>query len=97
MVVEFIEPAYAELDDAIEYYDTQAQGLGKVFFEEVVSTIKMISQFPTAWPSLSIHTKKAILRRFPYSLIFTIRKNKIIIIAVAHHHRNPEYWIERMK
>lgn len=97
MVVEFLEPAYAELDDAIEYYNTQAQGLGKVFFEEVLFTIKLVSQFPTAWPSVSLHTKKAILRRFPYSLIFAIRNRKITIIAIAHHHRNPEYWIDRIK
>ncbi len=70
MVVEFLEPAYAELDDAIEYYNTQVQGLGKVFFEEVLTSVKLITQFPTAWPSISVHTKKAILRRFPYSLIF---------------------------
>jgi len=96
MVVEFSEPAFIELDDAIEYYNIQSQGLGKVFFDEALTVIKLISQFPIALPAFSANTKKAILKKFPYSLIFVIHENKVNIIAVAHHHRSPEYWIDRI-
>ncbi len=96
MEVEFIEPAVIELDDAIAYYNVQIAGLGKKFFEEVLSSIRLISKFPSAWPKYSNHTYKIPLRNFPYNLIFSIKKNKIFIIAVAHHHREPEYWINRI-
>lgn len=95
MDVEFIEPAAIELDDAIEYYNLQSAGLGDIFFEEVLKTIKLISQFPKVWVEQSKHIRKAVLRKFPYNLIYTVHNHKIYILAVAHHHRKPEYWINR--
>ncbi len=96
MQVEFIEPASIELDDAIEYYNLQSNGLGNKFLAEVTETIELINSFPLLWSQNSAHTRKAVLRKFPYNLIYSIYQNKIFIIAVAHQHRNPEYWIERL-
>jgi hypothetical protein len=95
MKVEFIEPALIELDDAIEYYNFQSCGLGNKFFDEVLLNINWIQKFPDAWPKYSEHTYKINLKKFPYSLIFSKKRNSIYIIAVAHHHRKPEYWVNR--
>jgi toxin ParE2 len=96
MNVEFIEPASIELDDAIEYYNSQSPGFGEKFLEEVLQTINLIVLFPEAWSEVTKHTRKALLRKFPYNLIYTIHKKKIYILAVAHQHREPEYWIDRV-
>ena len=96
MQIEFIEPASIDLDDAIEYYELQLTGLGKKFFEEVLETTELISQFPDLFSKNSSHTRKALLRKFPYNLIYTFFNNKIYIIAVAHQNRQPEYWIDRV-
>ncbi len=96
MDVEFIEPASIELDDAIEYYNLKSYGLGDKFFDEVLKTIKLISLFPEAWTQNTKHTRKAVLKKFPYNLIYTIHNDNIYIIAVAHQHREPEYWIDRI-
>lgn len=96
MNIEFTEPAAIELEDAFEYYETQIHGLGEKFFNEILETIELISQFPQLWSLNSEHTRKAILRKFPYNLIYTILNNKIYIIAVAHQNRAPEYWIDRV-
>jgi len=96
MHIEFTEPAYIELDDAFEYYQLQLPGLGRVFFNEVLETLELISQFPQLWSQNSEHTRKAVLKKFPYNLIYSVYKNKIYIIAVAHQNREPEYWIDRI-
>ncbi len=96
MEVEFIEPASIELDDAIEYYNLQSHGLGDKFFDEVLNTIDLIVLFPAIWTEVTKHTRKALLRKFPYNLIYTKRNEKIYILAVAHQHREPEYWIDRV-
>ncbi len=96
MSVEFIEPAAIELDDAIEYYNVQAEGLGDKFLDEVLRTIELISLFPQAFTEGTKHTRKALLRKFPYYLIYTSMKEKLYIIAVAHNNREPEYWIDRI-
>ena len=76
MEVEFIEPALIELDDAIEYYNLQAHGLGDKFFDEVLKTIDLIVLFPEAWTEVTNHTRKALLRKFPYNLIYTSTARK---------------------
>ena len=96
MNVEFLEPASLELDDAIDYYNMQSKGLGDEFLIETLSIIKLISAFPSAWTKHSTNTRKAILKRFPYNLIYTIHNNTIFIIAVAHQHRIPEYCVSRI-
>ncbi|HCY77252.1 MAG TPA: plasmid stabilization protein [Ignavibacteriales bacterium] len=96
MKVYFAEPASIEFDDAFEYYELQLPGLGKKFFSEVFETIELISQFPQLWSQNSEHTRKAVLRKFPYNLIYSILNDKLYIIAVAHQNRAPEYWINRM-
>ncbi|HQI42399.1 MAG: hypothetical protein B6D44_02400 [Ignavibacteriales bacterium UTCHB2] len=95
MQVRFLEPASIELDDAIEYYEIQLQGLGKKFLDEVLDSIALITQFPDLFPKNSEHTRKAVLRKFPFNIIYTLFKDDIYIIAVAHQNRQPEYWIER--
>ena len=96
MEVEFIEQALKELDDAVDYYNCQVPVLGQIFFDEVLQIIDLITKFPEAWPANTSHTRKSSLKKFPYSLIYSIEKNVIYILAVAHHHREPEYWIERI-
>jgi len=96
MDVVFIEPASIELDDAIEYYNLQSPGLGKKFLEEVLETIELISRFPQLWTQNTKNTRKAVLRKFPFNLIYSELEDKLYIIAVAHQNREPEYWIERI-
>ena len=79
MQIEFIEPASIELDDAIEYYELQLTGLGRRFFNEVIETIDLIIQFPQLWAQNSENTRKAVLRKFPYNLVYSILDNKIYI------------------
>jgi hypothetical protein len=97
MRVIFIEPAAIELDDAVEYYNEQLSGLGERFFDEVLHTIDVIKSFPEGWSESSENTRKAVLISFPYTLVYAIDNDTVVIIAIAHHHRKPEYWIDRAK
>ena len=96
MQVEFTELATIEMDDAIKYYELELIGLGKRFFEELLETIELINKFPYLWPQNSEHTRRAVMRKFPYNVIYSIKDNKIYIIALAHQNRAPEYWIDRL-
>jgi hypothetical protein len=74
----------------------QLSGFGKKFFSDVLETLQLISKFPHSFTIISEHTNRAVLKKFPYNLIYSILDNKIYIIAVAHQNRAPEYWINRM-
>jgi toxin ParE2 len=91
-----LEPAQRELDEAISYYNGQGPGLGDAFLLEVVAAIERIGRFPAAWHPLSENTRRCHLRRFPYGLIYAPDNDDVLIIAVAHTHRRPDYWRDRI-
>ncbi|MBU2621635.1 MAG: type II toxin-antitoxin system RelE/ParE family toxin [Proteobacteria bacterium] len=95
MKVIFSKYAKQELDDATQYYEIEYRGLGKRFREEVRKAAKRISGYPKAWSVERGDVRKCILHKFPYKLLYSIEINHIFIIAVAHQHRKPDYWVER--
>jgi toxin ParE1/3/4 len=95
--VRFISPANFELDDAIRYYDYQFPGLGYRFFQEISAAIERIKFMPEAWTRIGKRTRRCMLKGFPYALLFVIGEKEILITAVAHLHRNPEHYNERIR
>jgi plasmid stabilization system protein ParE len=95
--IRFLEIAEIELDQAINWYGAQAPGLGDAFLIEVLSTADRIVRFPEAWQPLGEGMRRCRLSRFPYGLIYTIESNEILVLAVAHLHRRPDYWRDRPK
>ena len=92
MNVEFLSIAEEEFADAVNYYNNQSEGLGYEFALEVKRSIERIIQYPEAWTPLSPRTRRCRTNRFPYSLVYQIRSNVLLIIAVMHLHREPRTW-----
>jgi hypothetical protein len=69
MRVEFLDPARAELAEAITYYNNESEGLGYRFGAEVRRTISRITRYSHAWPALSARTRRCRTIGFPYGII----------------------------
>ena len=95
MKVEFLEPAYHEYKEAIDFYNLQSEGLGHKFIVEVDKTISIIKNYPESFSEYTKHTRKAIVNIFPYNLIYSYQNAIITIVAVEHQHRKPKYWLNR--
>lgn len=96
MNVNLLPAAQLELDEAVQWYEAQSPGLGERFLVEAVHAFGLIQQFPAAWHPLSANTRRCRLKRFPYGVIYAIENNNILVIALAHLHREPGYWSERV-
>ena len=94
--VEYHEAAEEELLDEIGYLELRATGLGRRYFAEVRRAENLISQFPQLAPEIAPGIRKRVLRKFRYSLLYTIEKDRVLILAVAHQSRRPGYWIGRV-
>ena len=93
----FHPEAEAEFFNAIDYYEERGTGLGYDFSVEVYSTIKNILGFPKAWPILEDEIRRCQTRRFPYGIVYVEGENEIIILAVMHLRRDPDYWKDRSR
>lgn len=96
MTVRLLAPAQAELDEAVVWYSAQAPGLGDVFLVEVLRTVQLIQRHPKGWHPLTPDIRRCRLRRFPYSVIYTVEADDVLILAVAHQHRRPGHWQDRV-
>jgi len=97
MNVVFLNEAKIEIEDAVEYYELQSKGLGKVFKTELKQTVQRIVSFPLAWTEIKPDIRRAIMSKFPYNVLYSVEAESILILAVAHHHRKPNYWDIRVK
>jgi len=95
--IQLLEPARIELDEAFSHYENQLEGLGVRFLDEVLQVFHNIKSDPKAWPVFSERTRRCLLSKFPYSVIYQIREDIILVVAVAHLHRKPDYWQNRLE
>ncbi len=93
--VVFSKYAKQELDDAASFYELEYPGLGERFRSEVKKAILRIVRYPKAWSVERGDVRKCLLHRFPYKILYSIEKDHVFIVALAHQHRRPEYWIDR--
>nr|MBF0222733.1 type II toxin-antitoxin system RelE/ParE family toxin [Desulfobulbaceae bacterium] len=93
----FHHAAEQEFFEAINYYEEKENSLGYDFAVEVYSTIERIISFPNAWPLIDEDIRRALVRRFPFGILYHEEKGEIFILAVMNLHRNPGYWKLRKK
>ena len=89
----FFDPAaLRELVDAADFYDSQSPGLGGQFLDVVHGTLEGLLAFPEACPVLLGETRKLVIERFPYSVMYWTDGEIIAVSAIAHQSRRPGYW-----
>jgi hypothetical protein len=95
MNIIFLPVAQQELDQTIEFYEEQVPGLGVLFRNEFLEAIDFIRLYPEGHQFITKHSRKCLLRKFPYLILYGIIDNAIIISAVAHQHRHPRSYLNR--
>ena len=93
MRFEFSPEARAEFEDGERYYERQIPGLGARFRSDVRETLVRLRNWPLAAPVERGEIRRLILSRFPYKLLYSVEADRIYILAVAHLHRAPGYWV----
>src|SRR5215468_7687444 len=87
--------AERELNEAASYYEDQKAGLGARFLAEVGRCIELLVENPEAGPVVLGPVRRRFVRRFPYSVLYTVKPAGVRILAVMHLKRRPQYWVGR--
>jgi len=88
--------ALAELKSSISWYLEQNETTADKFVQEIDRAIDLILASPRRWPAGDLETRKFVIRRFPYAVIYHEKESVVRILAIAHGHRQPGYWKERV-
>ncbi|WP_363331646.1 type II toxin-antitoxin system RelE/ParE family toxin [Haliea sp.] len=95
--IKLLKLAQLEFEEAVTYYESEQIGLGGRFRSEVLRSISRIQQFPIAYQQFSPGTRRCLIAKFPYGIIYhySPEQDEIVIVAIAHLHRRPDYWVSR--
>lgn len=96
MKVRFLTPAEEEMMEAAAYYEMQVEKLGANFLDIIEAAVAEIAEHPETWLEIEYGIQRRLVRRFPYSILYTVHENEIIIVAVMHQKQKPRYWIGRL-
>jgi plasmid stabilization system protein ParE len=87
--------AEEDIDHAYNWYEDQRGGLGDEFLTELEVYYKKLEQQPAVFGKASKSFRQAVLKRFPYIIVFEVSKTEVIIYAVFHKSRNPKNKLRR--
>ena len=84
-----------EVKASYEWYQNQAVGLGEDFLTELETAYQAIIEFPNTWPKFQNGSRRFLLSKFPFSVIYRFDQKTVYVVAVMHNSRKPGYWSER--
>ena len=94
--MEFLPEAAVELECITGDYEAKVPGLGVRFRTEVETSCAAIVQFPLLWRLRSGGFRRVNLPGFPYYITYIVRDELILVLAVAHAKRHPDFWKKRL-
>lgn len=94
--VEYHQGAITDIQTAVAWYQKRSTKAALDFIEELNRATQTISEAPERWPSGKNNTRRFLLWRFPFAVIYSEQDSAITVWAVAHGSRRPEYWKSRL-
>lgn len=93
---EVLEEAAEEAEQAALWYAERSRSASVGFWEELDKAFEAIAASPQAWPPHSHGTRRYVLRRYPFGVIYRLEPGRVVIVAIAHTSREPGYWSRRI-
>jgi hypothetical protein len=95
MEVIYASGVLEEVSESANYYEEEVEGLGKAFVGKVQDAVEEIKSNPLMYRIIQGDSRRHLLTRFPFAVIYTIDNQRIYILAVMHLKRKPFYWNDR--
>ena len=93
----FRPEAEDEISGTITWYEERGKGLGAEFLRAFEATLSAIERNPLQYAIVDREIRRAVLRRFPYSIMYVVSESEILIVACFHARRDPQTWRERSR
>ena len=95
MKIRFLTIAENEVDEAVSWYQEQTEDQSFNFLDEL-RAVQLVTTYPLLAAEIGNNVREFLFHNFPYSMIYGVDGETIVVIAVAHQHRQPRYWADRV-
>ncbi len=90
MIIRYTDRSKDDLEMAFHWYEMQRRGLGFEFLDCVEVALENILDFPEIHQIAYSHFRRCVIRRFPFSIFYTIEEDEIVIHSVFDNRQDPE-------
>ena len=95
--VDFHPEAVEEARSALVWYRERSPAAAGAFVVELDGAITNIAESPDRWPEYRHGTRRYLMHRFPFLVVYRVFRAAVQVIAVAHARRRPRYWSARLE
>ncbi|HEY9706280.1 MAG TPA: type II toxin-antitoxin system RelE/ParE family toxin [Allocoleopsis sp.] len=93
----FHPDALTEYSETVQYYVQQRKDLAQAFIDAVEDAVYRLREYPNRYPVIEDNIHRCLTRKFPYVIVYSMEKDYILILAVMHSNRSPNYWKYRLR
>jgi plasmid stabilization system protein ParE len=86
----YTDRAKDDLKLAFSWYERQRRGLGFDFLDCVEAALQSIIENPEIYQIRYLNFRSCVIRRFPFSIFYTIESDKIVVHSVFDNRQNPK-------
>ncbi|HYW06442.1 MAG TPA: type II toxin-antitoxin system RelE/ParE family toxin [Longimicrobium sp.] len=90
-----LRAAQADIRRAAIFYKRQARHLGTKFTSEVEHAFSRVAENPEIGSPMRRGARKLLVRRFPYLVIYRVLPDGVLVLAIGHQRRHPDFWLGR--
>jgi plasmid stabilization system protein ParE len=87
--------AEQEANNARSWYAERSASAADAFLSELDAAMFAISEAPLRWPRIYGRYRRFPMHKFPFSVVYAVRRDFVEVMAVAHYRRKPGYWHDR--
>lgn len=94
--IEFHPLAIEDIEGAVRWYAQQSESAPLALLDDFDAAVDAVSNTPDRWPRFGFGTRRFLLKRFPFAVVYRVRDEVIQVVAVAHVRRRPGFWRTRL-
>ena len=87
--------AKANIGSAVWWYQYEDPNVAFRFTLKVFDVLRRIARYPYGFPLINGRFRRAVLKRFPYSIYYSLDIDRISVIAVLHQRQDYDARIYR--
>jgi len=95
--VRFFEEAAGDVEQERAWYRSRSETAEASFLRELDHAIEIVTEAPHRWPDHIAGTKRYVFRKFPFSLVYFVEDDSVVVVALEAENKEPGYWTGRLR
>ncbi|MCE5303012.1 MAG: type II toxin-antitoxin system RelE/ParE family toxin [Planctomycetaceae bacterium] len=93
--IDFLPDAQRDFDESFHWYAERSKQAAVLFLDAVDAALSTIADDPQRFAAVDPLHHACPVKRFPFQIVYRIAAGRIVVVAVAHAKRRPNFWTKR--